>query len=69
MDPVLVLLSFFRVTEVNSLSSSGSNGFAVFDFATSTAQGYLAEKIPPVNEQKVDDGPVVPVKGHDVDVS
>lgn len=48
MDPVLVAMAFYRMTKFGWSPSGGSEDFVAYHFATSTVQGYPAEKIAPV---------------------
>lgn len=56
-DLVIVLLPFKRVIKIDSSSSGGSYYFVSYILALSIVQGYSAERIAPVERQKVDDGP------------
>lgn len=56
MDPVLVVLAFHRVTEIDLSSSWGSDEFPSYDLATGTVQGYPAERFGLVKCQNVDGG-------------
>lgn len=69
LDPVLVVLVLYRVTEIGRFSSVCSDDSLVYDFATDTVQGFPVEKIAPVKRHKVDDGPMVHVVGPVVDVN
>lgn len=59
MDPALVALKFHRAAEVDWSSSSSSGNFLSSDFAIGTVQGFLPERIAPMNRQNVDDAPVI----------
>lgn len=61
MDPVLVGLASYRVTETGWSSSDRSDDFAYYCFATGIVHGYPAVNIAPVKRQKVDDGPFMAV--------
>lgn len=67
--PVLVVLATYGVGEIAWCSCRASDHFFAYDFASSTEQGYRAEKIAPVKRQNIDDGPVVPVIAPAVDVN
>lgn len=44
MNPILVSLAFYRVTEVERPQSGGSDDFVTYDFSMGTMQGSAAEK-------------------------
>lgn len=60
MDPVCVALARYHVTEIDWSSSSGSNTFLSYKFATGTVQRYLAGRHVPVKRKNVNNGPMVP---------
>lgn len=69
MDLVVVILAFYRVSEIDWSSSGGSDDFISYDFATGTVQRYPAERIAPVKRHKNDDGPIMFVPTPALDVN
>lgn len=48
MDPKLVVLAFYRVSETDWDWSGGSDAFLSYDLARGTRQDYPAERVTPV---------------------
>lgn len=59
MGMVLVALAHHHVTKIDWPSSGGSGDFAFYNFAMSTVQAGLADKIALVSHQKVNEGLVL----------